>query len=98
MTGTTDTIEALVVGMVQERLGDTKVVSVRIEEETTLQDEAVLHVYVVYEPHRKKLDATKLSGLLRSLRPALQDIGEVRFPVLSFISNNDTQGTFAGAA
>ena len=98
MTGKADALEELVAQMVQERLGDTKVVSVRIVEETTLQEDAVLHVYVVYEQHRKKLDAAKLSGLLRSLRPALHDMGEARFPVLSFISNADSQGTLAGAA
>jgi hypothetical protein len=98
MTEKSDTLESLVADMVRSRLGDVNVVDVKVEEEITFEDDTILRVYVIYQNKENRLDAEKVSGFLRWLRPALRDHGERRFPVMSFISKNEVKGDLAGAA
>ncbi len=83
---------------IKERLGEANIVSVEIKEDTSYTDDTVLRVYVVYEVQGDKLDSNKVAGLLRWLRPALDSVGEARFPVMSFISKRDAESDYTGAA
>ena len=60
-----------------------------VEEESDPDGDPVLHVIVVYEMDDRELDPAGLSGRLRLLRPALSEHGEDRFPVMSFVAQED---------
>lgn len=50
----------------------------------------ILRVIVVYEADKTSLEPSRLSGLVRHLRPALAEHGEDRFPVVSFIDAEES--------
>ena len=77
----------------RDQLGAVRIISVNVEEENDPDGDPVLHVIVVYETEDRELDPSRLSGLLRHLRPALSEHGEDRFPVMSFIDREDYAAT-----
>ena len=52
-------------------------------------DDDVLNIEVVFDGVPKDLDARKVTGLVRHVRPKLTAIGEGAFPLMSFISKGD---------
>lgn len=54
-----------------------------------MDDEDVLNIEVVFEGTPKDLDARKVTGAVRQVRPKLTEMGEGAFPLLSFISKGD---------
>src|SRR6266540_348644 len=65
-----------------------KVLDVKVSqgEET---DDDTMHIDVIFEGTPEDVDARKLSGAVRHVRPKLNAIGEKAFPVFSFISKGD---------
>ena len=49
----------------------------------------VLYVDVVFNGSEKDIDAKKLVGAVRKIRPFLLDMDEDAFPIFSFISKKD---------
>ena len=90
---TLDQIRKIVSDTLEGRLEQVHMVSVEVEEEYDADGDPVLHVFVVYETEQKELDGSKLSGLVRHLRPALSEYGEDRFPVMSFIAAEEYTAT-----
>ena len=82
-------VHKIISDTVEAQLGREHVVSVKVEEDQDLDGDLVLHVTVVLQGDRNELDPSRLSGLLRHLRPALSKGGEGRFPVLSFVAAED---------
>ena len=66
-----------------------KIIDVRIQEEKDSDGDDMLRVEVVFEGQPKDVDASKLAGIVRHVRPKLNEIGENAFPVFSFISQGD---------
>ena len=62
---------------------------IRVHKELDQDGEEVLRIDVVFNGERKDVDARKLSGAVRQIRPKLQAIGEGAFPLFSFISSGD---------
>lgn len=79
-------VRKIVSDIVKTQLGREHVVSVTVEEDQDFDGDLVLRVTVVLKGDRDELDPSKLSGLLRHLRPALSKGGEDRFPVMSFVA------------
>lgn len=77
----------------RDQLEAVRIISVKVEEENDPDGDPVLHVIVVYETKDRELDPSRMSGLLRLLRPALSEHGEDRFPVMSFIAQEDYAAT-----
>jgi hypothetical protein len=74
-----------------------KVLDVRVfEAETT--DDTVLHIDVIFDGTPEDVDARKLSGAVRHVRPKLNAIGGTAFPVFSFISKSDIGASKFAAA
>lgn len=82
-------VHKIISDTVEAQLGREHVFSVKVEEDQDLDGDLVLHVTVVLQGDRNELDPSRLSGLLRHLRPALSKGGEDRFPVLSFVAAED---------
>ncbi|MDE0059293.1 MAG: hypothetical protein OXI22_02935 [Defluviicoccus sp.] len=77
---------ARVVGAVlRQQFPDLQLVSVEVEEGHDAGGDPVLDVAVVYEPDGRELDVSKVVAFVRHLRPELSDIGEDRFPMVSYI-------------
>jgi hypothetical protein len=74
-----------------------KIVDVRIQEDVDADGEELLRIEVIFEG-APKLDARKISGAIRYLRPKLTAIKETAFPLLSFISGADLEPGKVGAA
>jgi hypothetical protein len=66
-----------------------KIIDVRVAEEVNSDDETFLRIEVVFEGTPKDLDYQKLSRAVRFVRPKLEEIGEMAFPLFSFISKRD---------
>lgn len=52
-------------------------------------DDEILNIEIIFEGTPKDLDARKVSGAVRHVRPKLTEIGESAFPLLSFVSKGD---------
>jgi hypothetical protein len=66
-----------------------RILDVEVHEDVDSDGEEVLRINVIFEGTPKDLDAKKLSGAVRHLRPKLDKIHESVFPLLSFISKAD---------
>ena len=90
-------VDAIVRELLKDRFSEVRVDSVDVEEDFDIDGDPILRVIVSYEPVSDLKNISIFSGLLRSLRPALHDKGEERFPVMSFIRSKENEG-LAGAA
>lgn len=66
-----------------------KILNVKVERDIDFDGDDILKIVVVFEGTRKDIDARKVSGAVRHVRPKLTAIGERAFPLLSFISVGD---------
>jgi hypothetical protein len=76
---------------------DLKILDVKIQEDVDADGDEVLRIEVIFAG-APKLDARKISGAIRYLRPKLTAIKETAFPLLSFISDADLEHGKLGAA
>lgn len=84
-----DRIAKLVGKTLSGEFGNIRIVSVNVRSSIDFDDEEVLNIDIVFEGTPKDLDARKISGAVRHVRPVLSEIGETAFPILSFISQAD---------
>ena len=70
-----------------------RIMDVDVADDVDEDGDAVLRINVVFLGQPKDLDARKLSGAVRSLRPKLGEIEEFAFPLLSFISQKELEGS-----
>lgn len=66
-----------------------KFVEVVVAETLDHDGDPVLDVTAIYEANDTVLDGSKLSAIVRHLRPVLSDSGEERFPMMSFVTRSD---------
>ena len=85
-------IRSVVEEVVRQQLGSDHVVTVGIARDTDdFEDEDVLWVTVVVENATTDRDMINESGLVRHLRPRLEALGETAFPVISFLSRQESE-------
>lgn len=66
-----------------------KIITVNVDRDVDFDGDEFLKIEVVFEGTRKDIDARKVSGAVRHVRPGLRAIGEMAFPMLSFVANSD---------
>jgi hypothetical protein len=66
-----------------------RVLDIRINEDVDSDGEEMLRIDVIFDGSPKDVDARKLSGFVRSLRPRLDQLRESALPLMSFISAAD---------
>lgn len=81
----TDRAAEVVREVLMEQFDGLQLVSVEVTEGYDAGDDPVLDIVVVYEPDGRKLDVSKVVAFVRHLRPALSEIGEERFPMMSYV-------------
>jgi len=81
--------------VVERELSPTRVVDVSVKESVAFDGEEILRVRIVFSPEEGQLDPAKVLGLVRHLREPMQEQGEVRFPLLSFMTPEEIDGAAA---
>ena len=89
----TDRAAAVVRAVLGQQFPGLRLVAVEIEEGRDAGGDPVLDVAVVYEPDGREPDVSRVVGFVRHLRPALSQIGEERFPVVSYIPADEFADT-----
>lgn len=84
-------IERVVNEVIADRFAGSRIVSVDVQPDCDADGDPILRVRVVYDPDAGKLDVGRMSGLLRHLLSRLDELGESKFPVVSFISEQDAR-------
>lgn len=79
----------IVEAVLKERLDGVDIESIAVESDIDDDGDRLLRVQVVFDGTRKPLDAHKTSGILRYMRPRLEEIDEFAFPVISYIAASD---------
>lgn len=70
-----------------------RILNVNVERDTDFDGDDILKIEIVFEGTPKDLDARKVSGAVRNVRPKLFALGEKAFPLLSFITQGDARRT-----
>ena len=81
----TDRAAGVVREVLMEQFDGLHPVSVEAAEGYDPDGDPVLDIVVIYEPGGRKLDVSKVVAFVRHLRPALSEIGEERFPMMSYV-------------
>lgn len=83
----------MIVGILSKSFDEVKILDVKIHKEVDSDDDEVLRIDVLFEGTRKNVDARKLAGAVRQVRPRLiEEFKERAFPLFSFISQGDVGG------
>jgi hypothetical protein len=82
-------IKRIVTQTLRREFDRVRILDVEIHEDVDFDGEDVLRINVIFAGTPKDLNAKKLSGAVRHLRPKLDKIHESAFPLLSFISKAD---------
>jgi ribosomal protein S3AE len=88
-------VRDIVANMVTERFPDATILSIETTGDVDTDDDEIMKVKVVFATETERLDARATSSFLRYLRPKLSEVGVSTFPVMSFLSGNDTNGVAA---
>ena len=83
-------VAKIVSSLFHERFRNVEIISVDVNEETDADGDEILRVKVVFSADGGRLDSSLTSGFLRYLRPKLSELGIEQFPVMSFISVQDS--------
>lgn len=68
-----------------------RIIEVEVTDDFDSDGDEVLRIDVVFEGRPRDLDARVMSGAVRQLRPKLEKMHELAFPLLSFISQADAR-------
>ena len=90
-------IKRLISATLQVDFEDVRILEVRVRDDVDSDGDDILIIDVVFEGQPKDLDARKLSGAVRRVRPGLFELGEEAFPLFSFVSKTDADKSFASA-
>jgi len=86
-----DTIRNVVRDTLSNDFDHIRIIDVRVCDDVDSDGSDVLRIDIIFEGDPKDLDAMKLSGAIRQLRPKLGELDEFAFPILSFISKVDAR-------
>ena len=81
-----------------DRFGAETIEAVAVHGGFDSDGDPVLMVRIVVDTERGHLDPKALSSFIRHLRPKLDEVGEGRFPITSFVSKKEAAEAGAEAA
>jgi hypothetical protein len=82
-------IERIVKETLSDDFEDIKILDISASQEFDSEGNEMVRIDVVFEGSAKDVNARKLSGAVRQIRPKLREIGTEAFPLFSFISKKD---------
>lgn len=93
----TEAVEQIVLEVLRSRMPEVTFTAVKAERDVDSDGQDVMKIAVVFEA-ASDLDASKVAGLIRHMRPAMNKQGETSFPIMSFISKKEAQKAGLAAA
>ena len=90
-----DKLAEVITQILSKDFKNIKIVKVDIAEDFDRDGDAILRVNVVFEGDRANLDARNISSAVRRIRPALEDVEGMPFPLVAFIAQEDYCATGA---
>ena len=88
-----DQVSEAIRKVVTQQLAPTKIVDVKVSEDTDHDGDPILRIVVVFDGDR--LEPQKVVGLTRHLREPFQKLQEHRFPMFSFKKPSEIDGAAA---
>jgi hypothetical protein len=85
-------------GPLEAQLESVELISIDVTEDFDHDGDAILRIKVTFRADSRKLDPSKVKGLIRHLRTALAKVNEDRFPVVSFRTDTDVEDEASEAA
>jgi hypothetical protein len=76
--------------IISRRLPSVEIIDIKVKRDVDTDGDEVLDVTVIFEAPAD-LDPQRVVGLVRHLRPYLQERGERAFPVMSFVSQKEAK-------
>ncbi len=92
-----DRISKLVADTLHADFKNVKIIKVIVDRDVDYDGEDVLNIGVVFEGTPRDIDARMISGAVRHVRPQLQKLGEMAFPLMSFVSRRDAGEALLGS-
>jgi len=83
-----ETYERAVRKIITDSLSAAKIIDIKFEPDVDFDGDDILKILVVFDT-KSDLDASRVAGMVRRIRPAMSKGGEERFPIMSFISKSD---------
>ena len=83
-------LEQIVRSVLEEVFGDDRIGDVYVASACDEDGDEILRVRVVFDGTEEQFDARKASSVVRHMRPRLATIGEQAFPIISYISGDET--------
>ena len=84
-----ETVRGAIFDALSRTLRAVKILDVRLSEDVGPEGEDVLRIDVIFEGDPQKIDPRLISGMVRTLRPVLEEAHESAFPLISLISKSD---------
>ncbi len=91
-TPSTADIEKALFKLLTDEFENVTIVTVKVLNRIDRDDDIKLDIQVVFEGKPQDLDARKVAGAVRHVRPELAKLGETAFPIFSFITKGDAGG------
>ncbi len=86
-------LKKVIKAVLLERFDNVEIESIFIESDFDEDGDAILRVKVIFDGEQEQLDAHKTSSVLRHLRPKIAEIGEMAFPIISYIAKSEFGNT-----
>lgn len=90
-------IESSIASVLRSQFPQVEILQVHVDEGHDHDDLPYLRVEIVFETKEKRLEPAKVKGLIRHIRTQLAKIEEERFPVLTFMTQQDVEDRTAAA-
>lgn len=85
-----EVIEGIVRDVIREQFGDVRITGIEATPGRDEDDERVWYVKVIMEKSEtKRIEAGKVSGIVRHLLPRMATVDDFGFPILSFIASSE---------
>lgn len=82
-------LEDVISGIVKARFADAEIEDITYESDFDSDGDPILRITVVFASELAAVDPHKLAGLVRQVRPSLNERREARFPIFRFVSKRD---------
>ena len=82
-------LEDIITEIVKERFSDAVINSIEVQADQDSDGDPILRVTVVFDSEISTLEARKLSGLTRHVRPKIMSREDAAFPVFRFVSKRE---------
>jgi len=82
-------VHDIIKSVLEDRFRNVNILSINVMPDIDEHGDQVLFVTVVFDGEKKRLDTKETSSLARRVLPRMEEIGDDRFPIFSFIAKSE---------